>query len=69
MRGKSTHESGGAGQTAADHDDLAPCEQPTDAKGKVYSRPVLRSYGRLADITQFGGSQVVDTGGGLGNLP
>ncbi|HUP41614.1 MAG TPA: hypothetical protein VM599_00235 [Thermoanaerobaculia bacterium] len=33
---------------------------------KPYRRPRLVSYGRLTDVTQFGGSQVVDSGAGLG---
>jgi len=37
--------------------------------GKSYRPPRLVSYGRLADITQFGGSQQVDSGAGLGDLP
>lgn len=31
---------------------------------KPYRRPRLVTYGRLAEITRFGGSQVVDSGGG-----
>jgi hypothetical protein len=33
---------------------------------KPYRRPRLVAYGRLTDVTQFGGSQVVDSGAGLG---
>jgi len=33
---------------------------------KPYRRPRLVAYGRLTDVTQFGGSQVVDSGSGLG---
>ncbi len=36
---------------------------------KPYQPPRLRAYGRLAELTRFGGSQVVDSGGGLGNQP
>ncbi|MDX1503671.1 MAG: lasso RiPP family leader peptide-containing protein [Thermoanaerobaculia bacterium] len=34
-----------------------------------YRSPRLTSYGRLAEVTRFGGSQVVDSGSGLGNQP
>ena len=30
---------------------------------KPYLRPALQSYGSLVDLTRFGGSQVVDSGG------
>lgn len=33
---------------------------------KPYRAPCLVRYGRLADITHFGGSQVVDSGSDLG---
>ena len=36
---------------------------------KPYAKPCLKYYGALVDITQFGGSQFVDSGGGLGNQP
>lgn len=36
---------------------------------KPYSAPRLKAYGRLAELTRFGGSQVVDSGAGLGNQP
>ncbi len=69
MRGKATRKSRDSGRAARGQDDLADCEKPTDAKGKPYRRPLLKSYGSLTDLTQFGGSQVVDsgTGGTLGN--
>ncbi len=36
---------------------------------KPYLRPSLECYGGLVDVTQFGGSQVVDSGiGNLGQL-
>lgn len=39
----------------------------TGGKGRRrYQRPSLRAYGRLVDVTRFGGSQVVDSGFGLG---
>ena len=40
-------------------------ERPTR---KAYSRPVLQCYGKLVDVTLFGGSQFVDSGS-LGNQP
>ena len=33
---------------------------------KLYRRPRLVSYGRLADVTRFQGSVPTDSGGGLG---
>jgi hypothetical protein len=35
---------------------------------KPYHRPSLKCYGGLVDLTRFGGSQFVDSGG-LGNQP
>lgn len=35
---------------------------------KPYRSPRLVSYGRLTQVTQFGGSQILDSGGNLGNL-
>ena len=70
MRGKSTHRSRESGRTARGQDELADSEKPSTAKGKAYRRPVLKSYGRLTDITQALGSQVVDSGSGsLGPAP
>lgn len=34
---------------------------------KAYRSPRLVTYGRLAEITRFGGSRIVDSGGDLGN--
>jgi hypothetical protein len=36
---------------------------------KPYRPPRLVVYGSLTEITRFGGSEVVDSGGGLGALP
>lgn len=36
------------------------------AAARQYERPALQSYGRLVDVTGFGGSQIVDSG--VGNL-
>lgn len=40
------------------------------SKGPVepYEPPRLERYGRVSDLTCFGGSQIIDTGGNLGNL-
>lgn len=41
---------------------------PENRSPKPYRSPRLVSYGRLADVTQFGGSQAMDSGppGSLG---
>lgn len=36
---------------------------------RPYATPSLTAYGRLTDLTRFGGSIVVDSGGGLGPQP
>ena len=36
------------------------------ATRKPYLQPALQSYGKLVDVTGFGGSQVLDSG--IGNL-
>lgn len=36
---------------------------------KPYRAPRLVAYGCLTDVTRFGGSQIVDSGGGLGQPP
>lgn len=41
---------------------------PETRSPKPYRTPRLVSYGRLAELTEFGGSQVVDSGNNLGNL-
>jgi hypothetical protein len=33
---------------------------------RAYTPPRLEPLGRLAEVTRFGGSQIVDSGGGLG---
>jgi hypothetical protein len=40
--------------------------EPLRAALKPYRAPRLERHGRLIDLTQFGGSQVVDSGGNLG---
>jgi hypothetical protein len=35
----------------------------------AYRAPRLERYGKLAEVTHFGGSQMVDSGGNLGNIP
>lgn len=44
-----------------------PPAEPGPAR-KSYSAPRLKVYGRLAELTRFGGSVLVDSGGGLGRL-
>jgi hypothetical protein len=53
-------------QTAADRASAALGPGPATRPPKPYRRPRLVAYGRLTDVTQFGGSQVVDSGAGLG---
>lgn len=36
---------------------------------RPYRAPRLVAYGCLTDVTRFGGSQIVDSGGGLGQPP
>lgn len=36
---------------------------------KGYAQPSLKAYGRLVDVTRFGGSQMLDTGGNLQSPP
>jgi len=43
-----------------------PCENRNRRK---YEPPRIESYGKLDEVTLFGGSNVVDSGGGLGNQP
>lgn len=43
----------------------APAPVPTPRQ--PYCAPRLECHGRLADVTRFGGSQIIDSGGGLGN--
>lgn len=44
---------------------------PETGRRKPYRRPRLISYGRLADVTRMGGSEVNDSGtsGSLGQNP
>ncbi len=35
---------------------------------KAYRAPRLKVFGRIAELTRFGGSQAVDSGVGLGNI-
>jgi hypothetical protein len=45
-------------------------EASTPARGpRPYRSPRLVTYGRLTDVTRFGGSQIVDSGSGLGQAP
>lgn len=36
---------------------------------RPYLAPRLERHGRLAEMTRFGGSQIVDSGSGLGQAP
>ncbi|HEX2162587.1 MAG TPA: lasso RiPP family leader peptide-containing protein [Thermoanaerobaculia bacterium] len=49
--GVKTVEDGGGGRTAAERGPRRP-----------YAPPRLMAHGRLAELTRFGGSQVVDSG-------
>ena len=40
--------------------------EPPSVPRKPYRAPRLERHGRLIDLTQFGGSDVVDSGGNLG---
>jgi hypothetical protein len=47
----------------------APAAPPAAARARrPYRTPRVIRYGRLAELTEFGGSQVVDSGNNLGNL-
>lgn len=47
----------------------APAAPPAAARArKPYRTPRMIRYGRLAELTEFGGSQLTDSGGNLGNL-
>lgn len=59
----------GPEQNAGDRAFAASGPLPETRLPKPYRPPRLVAYGRLADVTQFGGSQVVDSGGGLGSQP
>lgn len=48
--------------------DSEPIPEPRARSPRPYHPPRLVAYGRLTDITRFGGSQTLDTGGNLGNL-
>lgn len=39
---------------------------PSSSPRRPYSAPQLQSLGRLSRVTRFGGSEVLDSGGGLG---
>jgi len=60
-----------AGSAAAE--DLPAGEAATAARPaaapRAYSPPRLEALGRLAEMTRFGGSDIVDSGGGLGPQP
>lgn len=46
--------------------------EPRGGEGPVrraYRSPRLERHGRLAEVTRFGGSQIIDSGAGLGQAP
>ena len=60
----------GPGATRSVEEDLAAREAPLPGRGpRPYRPPRLVTYGRLTDVTRFGGSQMVDSGSGLGQAP
>ena len=60
----------GPGATRSAEEDVAAREPRTPGRGpKPYRSPRLVTYGRLTDVTRFGGSQIVDSGSGLGQAP
>lgn len=40
-----------------------------DRARRPYLAPRLERHGRLAEMTRFGGSQILDSGSGLGQAP
>lgn len=44
----------------------APSPSSPASPRRPYSAPQLQSLGRLSRVTRFGGSEVIDSGGGLG---
>lgn len=60
-------EAGGVG-TGAAPEGAAPEVRPQSPGGrrKPYRAPRLELHGTLIDLTAFGGSQAIDSGGGLG---
>lgn len=60
----------GPDPTRQAEDGTAAGEAHIPARGmRPYRSPRLANYGRLADVTRFGGSQIVDSGSGLGQAP
>jgi hypothetical protein len=47
----------------------APDAPGAAAPPRQYRPPRLECHGRLAELTRFGGSQIIDSGGGLGQQP
>lgn len=68
MKPPETPRRAGRARGAADPSSAPSGPAPAKRSRKPYRRPRLVSYGRLAELTQFGGSQVVDSGNNLGNL-
>lgn len=53
---------------AADRD-AATLAEPRPGGRRAYRSPSLECHGRLAEMTRFGGSDIVDSGSGLGVEP
>lgn len=63
-------------RTSADGPQRNPRAEPAEysdmdhgAARKPYHQPRLSSYGAVCELTQFGGSEILDSGGNIGNLP
>ncbi len=63
----------GAPNGPAPETSQTPCAGPEaaspsspDSPRRPYSAPQLQSLGRLSRVTRFGGSEILDSGGGLG---
>jgi hypothetical protein len=60
----------GPGASRSAEEDIAAQQAPAHGRGpSPYRPPRLVTYGRLTDVTRFGGSQIVDSGSGLGQAP
>lgn len=62
-------EAGRATGTAGSAGEPAGVAHARRSSPKPYQAPRMVAYGRLSDVTRFGGSQIVDSGGGLGPQP
>ena len=46
--------------------EASPATPPAAPRRRAYATPRLQSLGRLSRVTRFGGSEIVDSGSGLG---